>query len=224
MVYKLLRENLTLLEHDLKDMVTVSTKMLQIISSDMEANKYKRYREIRKMSSNVSAIGEHLTTDAIFIIAKFEPKASDLRAIIAMMQMTLDLIRIGEHCRKFYQRMMEVEVPFSNIQKNAIIKMSDTSVNMLELVIESFVDWTPKLAKQVITMDDEMDNLRKMLIHDAFTSLTAEGVKKTLSDYQDFAFFMISSSSRLERIADHCVNMADLTYYAITGRKLDTKI
>lgn len=223
MVYKLLRENLTILELDLKDMVTTCSEMLEIISDDMAANTYERYRDIRKMSSNVAAIGDHLNTDSIFIIAKFEPKASDLRAIIAMMQMTLDLIRIGEHCRKFYQRMMDVDIPFSNMQKDAIIKMSNTSREMLALVIESFVDWTPKLAKKVITMDDDMDDLRKMLIQNAFSSIETDVEKKSLKHYQDFAFFMISSSSRLERIADHCVNMADLTYYAITGHKLEEK-
>lgn len=223
MVYKLLRENLEILEHDLKEMVAVCGEMLTVISKDIEADSYERYREVRKMSSNVAAVGDHLTTDAVFIIAKFEPKATDLRAIISMMQMTLDLIRIAEHCRKFYQRMREVDIPFTSMQKDAIIKMSNTSVNMLELVMESFKNWTPELAKKVVTMDDDMDELRKMLIHNAFTSIENDGGKKRLQDYQDFAFFMISSSSRLERIADHCVNMADLTFYAITGRKLEDK-
>ncbi len=153
-------------------------------------------------------IDEH----CIKMLALFEPKAIDLRYIITATRIITDIERVGDHCVSICRDSLKLMEHPQLKPYIDIPKMSAIATGMIHDSLEAFFNSDTKLAYDVIKRDDELDNLNEQVTRELLT-YTMEDVTKLHT-----VLALMNISRRLERIADHATNIAEMVYYMVEGK------
>ena len=153
----------------------------------------------------------HIEEECLALIATQQPTASDLRAVIAAMNIITDVERMGDHAAGIAKTviMMGDEPllkPLIDIPKMAALarKMLDTS-------LKAFVKRDAAMARSVAVMDDEIDTLYKAI----FDELVEIMAKKP--DSVSRATYLLWCAHNLERIGDRVTNIVERVIFMTTG-------
>jgi phosphate transport system protein len=145
-------------------------------------------------------------------LALYQPVASDLRYIIAVLKLNNDLERIGDLATNIAERVKRLVTEPVIAIPDLLPRMADTTGAMLKLSLDALVESNLETAIRVCDMDDEIDSY-----HRDFHQLVADIIPT--DPKQVFGWLMLLSVSRqLERAADHCTNIAEDVQYMIKGK------
>lgn len=150
--------------------------------------------------------------ECLHTLALHQPVAFDLRFVIATLKINSDLERIGdlaanngEQARMLASESTVVSAPFD------LRQMGRTVRDMLKKSLDALVNVDPELAEEVCTLDAQVDRL-----HRESYDLVAEAMRQNPHQIEQM-IQMLSISRRLERMADHCVNIAQDVLYMARG-------
>jgi len=154
-----------------------------------------------------------LEEECLKVLALYQPVAVDLRFLVAVIKINNDLERIGDEAVNIAQRLkiMLKRPPLSFAFDFDYTPMAEKTQNMLKKSLDSLVNLDIDLAFQVITMDDEVDEIQKQ----AYDRI--KEVIKTNSDRAGYFINLLLISRHLERLADHSTNIAEEVVYLIEG-------
>lgn len=199
---KSLVEYATLVEHmiegSINGLLQRDTDLLHRIIGEEEAKANKMELEIDELCTT--------------FIARYEPKAKDLRMILMALKMNNDLERMGDHAVNIAgSALFLVERP----QVKPLIdipNMAKIVMNMLKDSINSFIKEDAKLAKVVCEQDDNVDALRAQILRELITFMTSDPctIERSLH--------LIRISKNLERIADLSTNIGEDVIFMVEGR------
>jgi len=150
--------------------------------------------------------------ECLKILALYQPVASDLRYIIAVLKINQDLERIGDlavHIAEralFLSRLPRVVIPFR------LEQMADKSQGLLKKVLDAFISLDESAAREVCAADSEVDNMNQEIFQQV-----KEAIMKNPQMFESLLQIM-HISRHLERIADHATNIAEDLIYLIEGR------
>jgi phosphate transport system protein len=148
---------------------------------------------------------------AIDLLALYQPAASDLRLITIIIKANSDFERIADCAVNASQRVLAL--PRDSYHAPADLRMMSNSVlSTLRDAIKAFNLSDETLARQVLRGDDVVDALYHQIVQDMLTRLEAGGGEANI----ELSNIMIAKN--LERMADHCTNIAEDVIYAHTGR------
>ncbi len=153
-------------------------------------------------------IDEH----CIRMLALFEPKAVDLRYIITATRIIIDLERVGDHCVSMCRGIVKLNNEPQLKPYIDLPKMAEMSISMINDSLQAFFDGDTKLAFDVIKRDHAIDQLNDQVTRELLT-YSMEDVK-TLH----VVLALMNVSRRLERVADHATNVAEVVYYMVEGK------
>lgn len=148
-------------------------------------------------------------------IVLYQPVASDIRKIVAIYRMTINLERIGD-------RVMNILHSYSNIKDSeeythmagVISVMLSSGTTMVEKSLLSFINNDNEYAVWTIKNDEVVDEMNhKLLINSISKSRVNEKTKEMLLSYIDLKDII----TNIERIADHATNIAEASIYSIQG-------
>jgi phosphate transport system protein len=170
---------------------------------------------------------------AIDLLALYQPAAGDLRLVTTVIKVNSELERIADCAVNAAQRVL----PLSNgsgggaasggasgaksgngggthrYEAPADLKlMCNSVVSTLRDTIKAFNQGDADLARHVLRGDDVVDALYHQIVQDMLAQVEADGHKAAAI----LAYIMIAKN--LERIADHCTNIAEDVIYVHTGR------
>jgi phosphate transport system protein len=167
--------------------------------------------EVMRKDDEVDQYEEEIAKQALKIIWKEQPVASDLRLVTGILKLITDLERIGDHASDIAEMTLHLENK-RNIRMMPIsTKMSEIVEDMVLKSIEALVKVNQDLAKSVISMDDQVDDLFKTLI----TKMTLE-LKEDKIDPNE-AIYTLMVAKYFERVGDHAVNIAEWIIFMVTG-------
>lgn len=147
--------------------------------------------------------------DCLKILALHQPVAVDLRFLIAVLKINVDLERVGDLAVNIAERGVylatheKIELPFD------FSNMARKAQQMLQKSIDSLVNMDTKLAHWVRGQDDKIDAMNSemyQLVKDRLASDTIN--TNTL-------LHALSAGRHLERIADHATNIAEDVIYLV---------
>ena len=168
----------------------------QVIADDVKINQ-KRYDDEER---------------CLELIATQQPLASDLRTIVAVLHMIVDLERMGDHAEGIAKIvvMLADEPPLKPYID--LPRMADLAVEMLRESLEAFKHRDAEQARAIIDRDDEVDALYDQVYRELLTD--------TLSDPRDIerATHLIWVAHNLERIADRVTNICERVVFLVTGK------
>jgi len=193
---------------DLSNMVSESINKAThaLIDSDL-----KVAEEVITADEKIDDNQHELDSRIIDIIARQQPVASDLRALVTALRMSADLERMGDlshHIAKVARlRHPDSAVPAE--LRDLVHHMGTVAENIsrkIAIVIESR---DTQLALQVERDDDEMDKLHRQLIGSLTNSAWTHGVESAID--------LTLLGRYYERFADHAVSVSRRVYFLVTG-------
>lgn len=166
-----------------------------VINSDIEINK-ARFK---------------IEEDCLALIATQQPAASDLREIIAILYMIVEMERMGDYAAGIAKTviLMEEEPLLKTFKK--IFKMADISRQMLTDSIQAFIKRDPVWAREIAARDIEIDELYKVVFQRLIKIMAKEHDMVTRCTY------LMWCSHNLERIADRVINISEQIVFMTTG-------
>ncbi len=149
---------------------------------------------------------------SISAIAKYEPKAKDLRAVLMILKINNDLERMADHAVNIAESaLFLIERP----QVKPYIdlpRMAEETIKMLKDSINSFIDENAELAKSVCERDDIVDSLRDQITRELITYMISD--PSTI----ERALHLIKIAQNLERIADLATNICEDVIFIVKGK------
>jgi len=191
--------------------VMVSDSMARATKSVMTKD-LKLAEEVITSDEKIDTVQHDLDARIIDIIARQQPVASDLRALVTALRMSADLERMGDlahHVAKLVRlRHPESAVPAELLSLVEAIGETAEKIATKTGVVISTRDVA--LAAQVEKDDDEMDNLHRKLISTLVEPSWPHGVETAID--------LTLLGRYYERYADHAVSVARRVIFLVTGK------
>lgn len=174
-------------------------------------------KEVIAQDDQINHLRFQIEEACLVLIATQQPTASDLRSVVAVMHIVIELERMGDHAAGIAKTVlkMEEEPMLKTLKK--IIKMSDLSETMLKDCLQAFVKRDTAWARQIAAQDVEMDDLYRS-VFEKLISIMAEN-KKLIPR----ATYLMWCAHNLERIADRVTNIAEQVIFMSTGEAEELK-
>lgn len=164
----------------------------------------------------VDRLEEKIAKDALKIIWKEQPVASDLRFVTGILKLITDLERIGDHASDIAEMTLHLEDNRNQRMLPITSKMAEAVEQMVLRSIEALVKVNEEIAREVIQKDDEVDELFKQLIN----KMTNE-LKHDKLDANE-AIYVLMVAKYFERVGDHAVNIAEWIIFMVKGTHKNT--
>ena len=168
----------------------------QIIADDLKINR-KRFE---------------IEEGCIQLVATQQPMAGDLRTIVAVLHIIVDLERMADHAEGIAR--ITLMIGNEPLLKPLIDvpRMAEKGVSMLRRSLEAFVNRDAEAARRICDEDDEVDGLYDQVYRELLTYMIADPT--TINR----ATSLLWVAHNLERIADRVTNVCERVVYMVTGR------
>jgi len=171
----------------------------------------KLAEEVIATDAKIDDYQHDLDTRIIDIIARQQPVASDLRALITALRMSADLERMGDlshHIAKV-ARLRHPNNAIPNDLVLAFTEMGYVAEKLATKVATVITTRDTEMALQVEKDDDEMDDLHRKVI----SGIISNGPGVTIESAIDLTLL----GRYYERFADHAVAVARRVYFLVKG-------
>ena len=174
---------------------------LQVIEKDKKVNKYDN--KIDKICQK--------------ILALTQPVAMDLRLIMSSLTINNNLERIGDIAVNIAEYIRMIEKKPSFFEQTNLQEMFILTKRMLKDSIDSYISGDEKLAKSVIESDDKLDQLN----YDNHQIII--NIMKNNPDNIEPGVALLVMSRQLERLGDHCTNIAEDVFLIVEANLVKHK-
>ncbi len=148
----------------------------------------------------------------IELIATQQPMASDLRIIIAVLNIITELERIGDHAEGTAKIAIMIGDEPSLKPLIDIPRMAEKTVDMLQRSLDAFINRDAEAARKISAEDDIVDQLYDKVFHELLTFMAED--PKTITR----ATRLIWVLHNLERSADRVTNICERVVFIVTGK------
>lgn len=152
------------------------------------------------------------------LMATQQPMAHDLRDIISILLIAIELERIADHAKN----LAEITIFMGNepLLKPLIDlpRMTELCQLMLGRALNAFAKGDAEEAEAVAAMDDEVDNLYKQVFRELMSYIVED--PRTVTR----ALNLLFAGHNLERIGDCITNISERVVYAKTGQLADLNV
>jgi phosphate transport system protein len=211
LIRSIFQEELDAVSQTLVDLTKmVSDSINKATTSLIDAN-LSLAEEVITFDEKIDQIQHDLDARIIDIIARQQPVATDLRALITALRMSADLERMGDLAHHV-AKVARLRHPGSAVPlelQTTLQRMGHVAENIARKVGTVIETRDTSLALEVEKDDDEMDKLHRDLISVLTSAQWSSGV--------DSAIDLTLLGRYYERFADHAVSVARRVYYLVTG-------
>ncbi len=207
-------EELNRLRTQLLDMSTAVERMIVDSMRSLSQHDAALAEDVIQRDHEIDRM--ELDTDdlCIRILARRQPTGSDLRFLVMVLKVVIDLERIGDLCADIAKRAKEIADGLAATSPEALDVMTDNVRSMLCEAMAAFSGSDVTRARAVIERDVIVD------------THNAEVFRMLLQDMTDHPAHTLWATRTqavakcLERIGDHTTNIAELAVYMISGKDI----
>jgi|JFJP01.1.fsa_nt_gi phosphate transport system protein len=161
-----------------------------------------------------------LDSKCVAIIGTQQPVAHDLRALVSVMNIIVDLERMGDHAKEIGDAVFHKRPAHEWAAPPELKEMSGLVMVMLTEVLTAYSNQDINMAQQIIGQDDKVDELFSLIFQRAMERMAkTKHLEKVEARYET-----LRVAQSLERIADLCTNVAERVIYIMTGELEEVKI
>jgi len=197
-----------------KEVVNMGDMVIAATNHSVEALKARSIDDANKIISDDLLINKKrwdIEERCIKLIALQQPVASDLREIIAVLNIITDLERMGDYAEGVAKIVVMLGTEPLVKPLIDIPRMEEKATSMLKRSLEAFVKRDAQAAKAICNEDDEVDMLYDQVYRELLTYMIED--PKTISR----ATPLIWAAHNLERIADRVTNICERIVFLVTG-------
>ncbi|WP_298224351.1 phosphate signaling complex protein PhoU [Acidocella sp.] len=164
--------------------------------------------------ARINAEQHNVEQFTVRLLALRQPVADDLRQAIQALKVVTDLERIGDYASNIAKRSIVINQVASNFPLAGLGQMAMLVQQNLKASIDIVGEADPQKAIMVWRADQMVDDLYNTIFRELITYMMEDA--RNISACTHLMFI----AKNLERIGDHTTNIAELTYYAVTGQNL----
>ena len=212
-------------DRDLRDLqdelLTLGGMVEKAIAKSLDALKNRDLVLSEEVIAEDDIIDERrfeLEERCIDLMATQQPLAGDLRIIITVLHVAVELERMGDYAEGIAKISVAMgdEPPLKPLID--IPRMADRSSDMLRRSLDAFVNRDIAAAYQICDDDDEVDALYDQVYKELLIYMMSDpGTIRR-------ATYLLWVAHDLERIADRTTNIAERVIFLVTGRLTETKV
>lgn len=154
---------------------------------------------------------------AVQLIALRAPMAGDLRDVVAALKISGVVERIGDYAKNIAKRVSQIDGSSKIEPLSLLPEMARIATAMVHDVLDAFVARDADAAVKVCQRDQAVDDFYDSI----FRTLLTHMMENPQSIGQ--AAHLLFVAKNLERVGDHATNIAEMVYYAATGRHMMDK-
>ena len=176
-------------------------------------------REVVAAEKRINSLELKIDRDCENIFALFNPVAVDLRTVLAILKINNNLGRSGDIAEGIAKYTITAHLPFDQelVEATRILEMYDETNAILEDVLKSFETDDTKLARSIFKRDELVDE-----INNKANVAVADYIRAHPDRIED-GLYIISMIRKLERVGDHCKNIAEEIIFNIEAKVLKHK-
>jgi phosphate transport system protein len=219
-------------EESISDILKSFEEMADLVLSQLTLlEKFMSLNEISEGKNIIAAIDANekkidefevvISDKFINSIVLFQPVASDIRKIVSIYRMTINLERIGD-------RVINIITSIGSVSRteeykamtDVIMNMLISGISMVEKSLLSFTNSDDSYAVWTIKNDEIIDEMNSKLLLNAISKAkVSEKTREMLLSYADLKNII----TNIERIADHATNIAEASIYSMQGTDIRHK-
>jgi phosphate transport system protein len=191
--------------------VMVSDSMAKATRALMSKN-LSLAEEVISFDEKIDTVQHDLDARIIDIIARQQPVASDLRALVTALRMSADLERMGD-LADHVAKVVRLRHPAAAVPDQLLGLIESMGVTAEKIAAKTGVVISTRdtaLAAQLEKDDDEMDLLHRQLIAALIAPSWQHGVETAID--------LTLLGRYYERYADHAVSVARRVIFLVTGK------
>ncbi len=208
-----------------EEMADLVLNQLSLLEKYMSLNEISEGKNIiASIDANEKKIDEYevvISDKFINSIVLFQPVASDIRKIVSVYRMTINLERIGDRVINIIASIGSIgETAEYKAMTDIILNMLISGTSMVEKSLLSFTNNDDSYAVWTIKNDEVIDEMnRRLLINSISKAKVSEKTREMLLSYADLKNII----TNIERIADHATNIAEASIYSLQGTDIRHK-
>jgi phosphate transport system protein len=206
------KKKLTPLDNELQQLKSETVNMWGMVLSQLEKTKEALgsidrdlAREVVSTEKRVNAYELKIDSDCEDVIALFAPVAIDLRFLLAVLKINMNLERTGDIAEGIAKFVINIPDDFDKqlFEITRVIEMFEQGNLMVSEVMKAFDNEDTLIARKVFQKDDLLDEINKNA-----ASVVADYIKIN-PDKIEQALYILSTIRKLERVGDQAKNMAE---------------
>ena len=190
--------------------VQVNNACTSLVNHDMELAE-----EVRDVEARLNQFEVELDDQCMSIIAKRQPTAGDLRAIVSVMKVITDLERIGDEADRIAKMALDVADSEKPEHQYADFRAIHANViKMLKRTLDAFARLDVESALRVFEDDENIDR--------AYNKIVGQSIETMQSNPQEVerSVSLMWAARALERIGDHAKNISEYVIYQVKGHDI----
>jgi phosphate transport system protein len=197
------------------DVLMMGNRVTKATDRAIEALKKRDLTLAHQIIADDAQINEQrfaIEDKCIGLMATQQPMASDLRIIVAVLNIIVELERIGDYAEGIAKIVIMIgdEPPLKPLID--IPRMAEITIDMINKSLQSFVARDPELAMRVVSLDSVVDSLYDQVFRELLTFMMID--PKTTNR----ATRLIWVAHNLERAADRATNICERVVFTVTGK------
>ena len=160
-------------------------------------------------------MNERIHGECVELIARQQPVASELREILAELQIAVELERIADHVADIARIIRSLSREAIPPVWSEILNMAARAEEMLRKMLGAYQNRDAVTAEVVATMDDELDRLNHQVVNEII-----EFMHKNPAAIRN-GTRLIWLTHNLERIGDRVTNIGEQILFIATGETRD---
>jgi phosphate transport system protein len=203
------------------DLLVLGSMVEKAITKSMNALKNRDLEASRQVVEDDDLIDRRrfqLEDQCIDLIATQQPIAIDLRTLMAVLHIAVELERMGDYAEGIgkISLMMGDQPPLKPLID--IPRMADKATAMLQRSLDALVNRDADAALQVCQDDDEVDGLYDQVYRELLTYMIQDPRSIQRATY------LLWVAHDLERIADRATNIAERVIFLVTGKLTEINV
>lgn len=210
-----IQENITELQGKLTKMAEM---VVSAVTDSVDALKEKdidRAKKIKKNDQLINNLRWEIEEDCINLIATQQPVASDLRELIALLNIITELERIGDYAAGISKITILIGEEEHVKPLIDIPRMRDIAVDMIESSMKAYTNRNEKSARMIHSQDDDIDDLYNQVYRELISYMIEKPANITQCTY------LVWVSHNLERMGDRVTNICERIIYLAAGERAD---
>ena len=203
------------------DLLALGSLVEQAITKSMEALKNHDLDASRKVVEEDDLIDRkrfELEDQCIDLIATQQPIAIDLRTLMAVMHISVELERMGDYAEGIGKIGILMEGQPALKPLGLLPLMAEKATDMLRRSLDALLSRDADAATQVCLDDDEVDSLYDQVYRDLLAHMTQD--PRAIQP----ATYLLWVAHDLERIADRATNIAERVIFLVTGKLTEINV
>ncbi|MEM9845143.1 MAG: phosphate signaling complex protein PhoU [Pseudomonadota bacterium] len=207
-------EELEQLSADILRMGGVAETMIDQACQALVRGDLKLAEETSEMDDVVDSIEVDVERRITRLLALRNPMATDLRAVIAALKVASELERVGDLSKNIAKRVGPLSGADVSSAIKGIERMGKGVKQQLNSVLNSYSEADSDLSLKVWTGDEDIDQHYNSMFREVLTYMMQDPGLIGAGTHLMFI------AKNLERIGDHCTNIAEIVHYQVTGTYL----